>query len=96
MNSEYNRLVHAMQSGVAMDISHCGEKGAGADPKHLRVGVNVAMVESAALAKLLMDKGVFTPEEYNKALIEAHRQEVARYEARLTDRVGSGTKITLA
>lgn len=92
-NEKYPALVHAMQSGVAFDISSGGESKAGADAKHLRVGVNVAIVESSALWRLLCDKGIITTEEMEAALIAAHEAEVARYEERLKERYGVETKL---
>jgi hypothetical protein len=87
---------HAMQSGVLMAMSLDGVWNEGADgrfAKHLRVGVNTAMVESAALAKLLMDKGLFTRVEYAEALAEAHEAEAARHEADLSERYGAKIKL---
>ena len=47
----YVKAAHAMQSGVAV----CMERGtAETTPKHLRVGVNSAMVNDAAIARLLI------------------------------------------
>lgn len=76
-----NAAQHAMQSGVAQEMS-IGSKQA--DPKQLRVGVNVALVEASAVAKLLMDRGIFTEAEYFEALADAHEAEKKRYETRLT------------
>ena len=58
----YDAAAHAMQSGVAFEI------GAGVsretEPKHLRVGVNSAMVDSAALAALLINaNGALRPQK---------------------------------
>jgi len=89
MNEEYVSLVHAMQSGVAFDIAAHGEKRAGADPKHLRVGVNVALVESSALWTLLVRKGIISEEEKVASLTEAHIAEVQRYEDHLSKTTGA-------
>lgn len=93
MNQRYMGAVHAMQSGVASDISMNGEAVAGASPKHLRVGVNVAIVESSALWKLLVKKGLITKEEMEEALVEAHEEEVRRYEAKLKETTGVEIKL---
>ena len=88
--SEYEQLAHAMQSGVAMQMEvHPGET----TPKHLRVGINSAMSDHGALVKLLIDKGVFTEDEYLAVLVEFMRREVESYEQQLTTHFG--TKITL-
>jgi len=73
----YLDLCHAMQSGVAMKMNYEGNE---TSPKHLRTGVNAAMSDGAALAKLLMDKGIITLDEYYDALIESMEREVKMYE----------------
>lgn len=87
---EYMSQCHAVQAGVAMEMHH---NPAPTDPKHLRTGVNIAMCDSAALAGLLIAKGVITDEEYATACRDKMRAEVEAYEQRLSDRLG--TKITL-
>jgi hypothetical protein len=87
----YRDAMHAVQSGVAMEMNF--------DPgptstKHLRVGVNSAMVQHGALVRLLVDKGFITWAEVWKELADEAEREQARYEADLSARLG--TKITLA
>ena len=53
-------------------------------PKHLRVGINSALVESAALAGLLISRGVITEEEYFETIADAMEAEKRRYEQMLT------------
>lgn len=86
-------LQHAVQSGVQSEISHFGEAAAGCSPKMLRVGVNCALVEGAALARLLISKGIITREEYDGALVDGMQREVAAYEERLSRILG--TKVVL-
>lgn len=88
--NRYHAAAHAMQTGVKIDQEGGSKDGT---PKHLRVGVNSAMVDSAALAKLLMDKGIITELEYARTLAEGMEAERARYEKLLTERYGK--KITL-
>jgi hypothetical protein len=76
----YMRAAHAMQSGVAAKMTVAPSD---TTPKHLRVGVNSAMVEHAGLAKLLVDKGVITEAEYFEAIISAMEDEVVLYEREL-------------
>jgi protein tyrosine/serine phosphatase len=86
----YLRAIHAMQTGVAyMQEYDQSEK----DIKHIRVGVNSALVSGAALAQLLIEKGVITREEYHTAQADAMEEEVARYEKMLEEKLG--VKITL-
>jgi len=77
----YLAAAHAMQSGVAAEMG-AGISGA-TEPKHLRVGINSAHVASAALARLLIEKGVFTLDEYVAAQAAEMEAEQARYEQRL-------------
>lgn len=93
-SQRYMAAAHAMQSGVAMEINQRGPSLAAADAKHLRVGINSAMVEHSAVVKLLMDNGVFTEEEYYAALADMMEKEKQRYEEHLSDILG--TKVTLA
>ena len=89
----YISAAHAMQSGVAAEMNLPGRMSA-TEPKHLRVGVNSAMVEHSALAQLLISKGVITEAEYLEAVAAAMEREVKAYELRLSEHFG--TKITLA
>jgi hypothetical protein len=72
----YLDLAHAMQSGVAAKMAI---DPADTSPKHLRVGLNSAMVNDAALARLLIARGLFTEEEYLQAITDEMEREVARY-----------------
>jgi hypothetical protein len=90
---DYLTALHGMQAGVALDIERAGVDGAGANPKHLRVGINSGAVTAAAIAGLLIAKGVFTMEEYQEALTKEANAEVERYEQLLSSALG--TKVTL-
>ena len=93
LRAKHEALSHAMQSGVAMMMEK--EPNGETNPKHLRVGVNAAMIEHGALVKVLIDKGLITEEEYWEAAVANMKAEVASYEAKLTALFGGGTKITL-
>lgn len=82
---------HAMQTGVSYELQLDPNGGS---PKHLRTGVNAAMCDHAGLIRLLIEKGLFTEDEYTKAIADEMEREKQRYEARLTERFGK--KITLA
>lgn len=84
MIEEHQAMMHAMQSGVAMEMGLSPEH-----PKHFRVGINAAMRDHASLAGLLMNKGVFTYDEYLQALVDGMREEVRRYEAHLARKLGA-------
>lgn len=72
----YSSAAHAMQSGVAMTMNI---NQAETSPKHLRVGINSAMSDVAGLARLLIEKGVITEEEYVKAIADEMERERDRY-----------------
>lgn len=74
-NLEYLQAMHGIQTGVDYDQHRRPDSN-----KHLRVGINSAMINDAALARLLISKGVFTQEEYTEQVrLEANR-ELDRYE----------------
>jgi hypothetical protein len=80
LNERYVVAAHAMQTGVALEQVH---NPGPTLPKHLRVGINSALVNQAALARLLIDIGIITEEEYLKALAEEMERERDRYEEHL-------------
>jgi len=80
--SDYTKRAHAMQSGVAMKMNYDASE---TSPKHLRVGVNSAMCDHAALVRLLLEKGIISQEEYERAITEEMGREVRRYEQWLSD-----------
>ncbi len=87
----YQAAAHAMQSGVAMEMNYDSKC---TQPKHLRVGVNSALVDSSALAELLISKGVIAEDEYLDAIAAGMEREAESYRARLQDHFG--TSITLS
>jgi hypothetical protein len=82
----YLDAAHAMQSGVAMMMKYDPDE---ASPKHLRVGVNSAMVESAVLARLLIEKGILTEDEFSERLATQMAVEADLYEQRLSELLGA-------
>ena len=96
-NLRYLRAMHAVQSGVQMEMeldNKNGDTDSATTPKQLRVGVNSALVSQAGLAALLIEKGLFTMAEYEKHMTLAAEQEQVRYEMRLSKALG--TEVTLA
>lgn len=83
---KYTELAHAVQTGVAFVMEKDGDE---VKPKHLRVGINMAMVEHAALASLLIKKGIITDDEYGEALIAELESEVERYTQHVRDLYGA-------
>lgn len=76
--ARYLHHSHRMQTGV----EYLKDKG-DQTPKMLRVGVNAAMSDQAGLVTLLIEKGVFTSEEYTKAVADAMEREADSYEAKV-------------
>lgn len=76
----YEAALHGVQSAVAFEMSRPESRSA-TEPKHLRVGINSAMIDCASVARLLMAKGIFTAEEYFEALRLEANHELATYEA---------------
>lgn len=76
----YAALCHAMQTGVAYKME---KDVSDTTPKHLRVGINSALVQDSALALLLMKKGIITEDEYFDAVNEAMEREVKSYQEEL-------------
>lgn len=86
MNIEQNMqryldAAHAMQSGVAYEMYE-RDTSEDRDYKDLRVGINSTMVTNAALASLMVEKGIFTMEEYAEANANEMEAEVQRYQDR--------------
>lgn len=79
-NETYEAAAHRMQSATRFLMESTMYKGG--EPKHLRVGINSAMSDQGALAGLLIEKGVFTREEY----VEAVRLAMIREADEMTDR----------
>jgi len=89
---EYERLAHGMMTGVGY-VNQLDP--AQSNAKHVRVGVNCALVSHAALVRVLMAKGVITDLEYWTAIVEGMRDEVDNYSARLKELTGGKTDFTL-
>lgn len=82
----YVKAAHGMQSGVAAQTAYGSKQ---CDPKHLRVGVNAAMSDLGAVARLLIAKGVFTEREYLEAICKGMEDERDSYEAAVQALMGS-------
>jgi hypothetical protein len=94
LQQQYTDLLHAVQSGVKAEIEIQPKDDTNtASPKHLRVGVNSALIQNSSLATLLMRKGIITEVEYWRTQVELWQNEVADYENRLSQ--ATGMKVTL-
>jgi hypothetical protein len=83
----YAAAAHRVQTAIAAVPDHPNQT-----PKHLRVGVDMSKSDQAGLAKLLIDKGVFTMAEYIKALADQAEIEADQYETELSIRFGTNIK----
>ena len=92
MQSRYLSAMKKMQAGVAFLMNH-PDRTRETDPKHLRAGINSAMVDSSALASLLIKKGVISEKEYLTALAEGAEAEAGAYEKRVQDIYGPSVKL---
>jgi hypothetical protein len=92
LKQRYFELMHAMQSGVAFS-EQAGIDYGSTSPKHLRVGINSAMVNDAALTTLLLKKGIITEEEYWTALVEQLEKEVEAYKQTLSEHYGASVDL---
>lgn len=81
----YMSAAHGMQTGVAYELEKDASSGT---PKHLRVGVNSAMVETSALVTLLIEKRVISELEWYRTLAEGMEAERDNYAKRLSERFG--------
>lgn len=93
LKERYEALLHAVQSGVKWELeaeqfAGIPEQSSTGSPKHLRVGVNSALVQNSSLAILLMRKGVITELEYWETQIELWEAEVASYEQKASQAAG--------
>src|SRR5262249_16738309 len=71
-DARYRAAVHAMQTGVAIKMNY---DPAETQPKHLRVGINSAMCDHAAVVPRLRDKGIITDAEYRTAIADEMERE---------------------
>lgn len=85
LKDRYMVLCHAMQSGVSGKMIFDKHD---TEPKHLRVGINSAMVSNHALVKLLLEKGIINEKEFWESLVYCMFDEVVKYEKYLSKKAG--------
>ena len=71
----YMEASHGVQSAIVHAMRE-PEYYSAAEPKHLRVGVDLRASDAAGLARLLIDKGLFTLDEYCEYMRLAANQEL--------------------
>jgi hypothetical protein len=80
----YEEAMHGVQSAIAYEMGQAvvnGHRHPPTEPKHLRVGVDGSKSDQGGLATLLIEKGVFTLEEYQEAMRLAANEELYKYQA---------------
>jgi len=90
----YRAAMHKMQTGVALKMQHDPDE---TSQKHLRVGVNGAMADQGGLVTLLIEKGIFTVDEYEKVIADFAEREAKMYQDWVDAHFGThgSTTITL-
>lgn len=91
--TRYQEAQRAMRAGVTLRLD---SEPVHVNPKSLRIDVNSAMVEHAALVGMLLDGGVFTKLQYFTALAEAMERERDSYRLWANRRFDTTTNVTLA
>ncbi len=64
------------------------------EAKHLRVGIDMSKSDMGGLAKLLIDKGIFTIEEYEEAMANQAEIEAESYALEIQEQ-SKDTKIII-
>jgi len=91
--TRYAKLMHGLQSGVAMMQNYDGGVASGeTSPKKLRTDLGSTSAETSALISLLIDKGVFTTLEFEARLFEMLEGEIKKYERSLTAKANGSAK----
>lgn len=83
MSDEYTRYGHMVQSAIAFNP----DKKL-LEPKHLRVGIDMSKADMKGLVTLLIEKGVFTKEEYLDAITQSAKEEVEFQKKTLAQSLG--------
>jgi len=88
LTKRYFTAAHGVQSAIAFEMQNFGDHAAGADHKHLRVGLSMTLVDNAALGQLLVRKGLITDREYYEAIAVGAERELARVTEALRAKTG--------
>lgn len=84
MTTEYEKHAHAVQTAIGFNP----DKKA-LEPKHLRVGIDMSKADMAGLVTLLIEKGVFTKDEYLAAITQSAEAEVEFQKQSLARNLGA-------
>lgn len=84
----YSMICHALKSGVELKHQLMREMSDQHNPEILKVSVTSALSDNAALAQLLISKGLITHEEYWRSIMLNMANEVIQYETDITEMTG--------
>ena len=84
----YLRAMHAMQTGVEFQ-----EDKTELEPKHLRVGVNSAMVGQGALVQLLIKQGLIDEVAFYEKMADLMEADAESYGKRISEERGQNIKL---
>lgn len=85
----YEEAAHGVQTAIKheMQLAEMGrgdpanaDRHPGTEPKHLRVGIDLRACDHAALASLMIEKGLITEAEYVERIRVFVNDELAGYE----------------
>lgn len=89
----YTEALHGVQSAIAFEIEHELDIGLPTIRKHLRVGIDSAHAVNAALAELLIRKGLITRSDYEESIRLLMNNELALYEERINATYQTGSRL---
>jgi hypothetical protein len=69
----YEAAAHGVQTAIKFDMDQGGKA---TEPKHMRTGIDMSKSDQMALVSLLIDKGLFTLQEYEEYLRLAANSEL--------------------
>lgn len=90
LQQRYLSAMHAVQSGIAQKMTIDPSDTA---PKHLRTGIDSALVSSSALARIMIESGVISEIAWRTMLATVAEEEKASYEADLSRLMGVTIKL---
>jgi len=79
--NRYHAHGHAIQTGIKVLLG-CNATHE-CEPKHLRVGISLSKTDHAGLVELLIEKGLFTRQEYFQKMEKMAAKERQNYQDRV-------------
>lgn len=88
-HERYARAAHRVQTAIAFTPRNPDPD---AEFKHTRVGIDMSKADQGGLARLLIQKGIFTELEYIQAMADGAEREAELQERHLSDILGAKIK----